>query len=526
MSTTETDAVIAAEVETPWDYYEFFLARDQLAISSLSYRTLKAKHLLHPCVEMMILDKHRPKDVAQLALEWPHVSTSDDARIGYTRNAVDLENDRQLVTSVGKYLARHWPHVPDHIRRDVQATFVPDVRKIVRTLPEMVQAVEDGPRSCMASAHGSIRFTAAHKEAMRLWFQEPDVHSAPDWTKHPYSAYRPDLGWSMAVRLAAQPDKTLRIDGRALILSRANEKPVFVRTYARNKADPVNGWSETDFMLQAWLTRQGYEKVDYWPDGALLWTPPIREGATDICAPYIDGGQRQLTLAPDAGEHLARIEHGAQLVGSYWCEETSGIVRAKSARSASGRQSVEDFADENDYDVEDCRACDDCDEPMHCDDATTVGRDEGSQVCEGCIDNYTYVRGSCRWGNYREYYVPNDYAASMNYNYSVDVDNLPDDVVCLVNGDYAERDDCVYIDSVNEYYLADDEDICSDIHGDWQLRDDCVSLEDRDGYLLRDDAYQAETDDGMWFSTEEACDAFDAEARAQEAELAKETEVT
>lgn len=512
MSTTEMDTVTAAEVE-PWDTDEFYEAKSEWSRGHQAYRELLQKFPLHPCVEMMIIDCHRPKDVHQLALEWPHVSTTDDTRIGYTRNASDLLSERKLVTSVGKFLARHWPHVPDHTRRDVQATFVPDRREIVRTTPEMIAAVENGPRSCMGSVHATIQFTRVHRDIMNRWFADPANNLEPNWALHPYSAYRPDLGWSMAVRHARQPDKSWRIDGRALILSRPDEKPVFVRTYKRNINDPVTGWSETDFALQGWLTRSGYEKRDGWPEGALMYTPFLREGGTELRAPYIDGLCRQLTLAPEAGENLARFDYEALKVGSYQCETTSGFVSAtvpKLSRQARRNQSIEDFAAENEYDEDECSSCEDCDAPYHNDDGQSVGRDEDHRVCESCRDNnYTWVRGSSRWNGYREYYVNEDDAQTMNNgDYAVDTNNLPDSVVCTEGGDYAERDDCVYVDNVG-YFFDDDEDVVCDADGNYQMREDCVFLDDIQEYSLSTDAYQSESDSDKWFSTGEARDEFD-----------------
>lgn len=509
MSTTETDAVIAAEAE-PWDSDEFWAAKADLTRTESSYRDLVTRFLLHPCIEMMVLDGYRPQDVRQLALEWAHISTTDDTRIGYTRNASDLLSERKLVTSVGKYLARHWPHVPDHIRRDIQATFVPDRREIVRTAPEMIRAVENGPRSCMGSIHGSIRFTAVHKEMMNQWFADPVNNPEPPWALHPYSCYRPDLGWSMAVRHACQPDKSWRIDGRALILSRPNEKPVFVRTYKRNMSDPVSGWSETDFALQGWLTRSGYEKVDMWPDGALMHIPPLREGGTDRCVPYIDGGSRMLTLDLEAGVDLARFDSASGKVGSYQCETTTGYAAANVLKVKRSHPSLEDFAEENGYDEDECSICEDCHDPYHQDDGRTVGRDEDRYVCESCCDNsYTWVRGSSRWSGYREYYVESDNSAYLeSSDYSVDADNLPDGVVCTEDGDYAERDDCVYVDCVG-YFLSDDDAVVCDVDGEWRMRDDCVTVEDREGYVYASDAYKSA--DGTWFYCSDARDEYDAE---------------
>lgn len=539
MSTTETDAVIAAEVETPWSPDEFRAAhqsfaghwsrRDKVDDYKAWFSVMQRAHQLHPCVEMMVAD-HRPKDVDQLALEWAHISTQDESRIAYTRNDVDGVIERRLVTSIGKYLARHWPHVSDHIRRDVQAHYTPDTRKIVSTVPEMILAVEDGPRSCMASVHGTIPFKAHHKDMMGQWFSDPTTYMAPPWELHPYACYRPDLGWSMAMRIATLDDavKTKRIDGRALLWkdpADTTSKSYFVRTYARNKNDPINGWSETDFPLQAWLERNGHVKLDSWPAGVRLHSPKRNESSTHIRAPYIDGGRRLLTAVADLPDiYEIGVENDSRKVGSFWCENTSGYAAPIGAPVAGRRgQDLEDFAGENDYDVDECMYCDDCGEAMHQDDSTPVGRDGESQVCGGCIDNYQWVRGSSHGGNYRAYYINSDYSAYIdNADYSVDTDNLPDGVCCTESGSYALEDDCVYIEDCG-WFFADDEGVVCRMDGEYDLREYCVKVEDCPGEWVDKEA-AFESDDCLWYSTAEARDEAQADAETEETET--ETEAT
>ena len=79
---------------------------------------LQNRFVLHPTVQLMTT-LFPLKDVTQPALEFPHVSETDATRLAYTRIPADGANDRQLVTSIGKYLARHWADVGDHHRRDV-----------------------------------------------------------------------------------------------------------------------------------------------------------------------------------------------------------------------------------------------------------------------------------------------------------------------------------------------------------------------------------------------------------------------
>ena len=72
---------------------------------------------MHPVIEASI-KLVRPIDWQQLFLEWPHISQGDRTRIAYTQNEAKGQKNVQTVTSVGKYLNRHFP-LPDHTIRDL-----------------------------------------------------------------------------------------------------------------------------------------------------------------------------------------------------------------------------------------------------------------------------------------------------------------------------------------------------------------------------------------------------------------------
>jgi hypothetical protein len=136
---------------------------------------------LHPAVMRLLERDHRPIYWQRLLLEWPHVSDTDRERIAYTRDERAGEADRQTVTTVGKYLSRHFD-LPDHIIRDAVASYIGNVDKyeILRTVDKMVHAVNNGPHSCMK------------------WTCRDGVHCADGEERHPYAAYDPQYGWHMA----------------------------------------------------------------------------------------------------------------------------------------------------------------------------------------------------------------------------------------------------------------------------------------------------------------------------------------
>ena len=429
------------------------------------HAVLQSKFTVHPSVKVM-LERYAPLCYKQLALEFPHVSEKDAQRLAYTRTIADGANDRQLVTSVGKYLARHFPHIEDHNRRDVQAMYTPDTLQIFDTTPDIIRGVEDGPRSCMASVYGSIPFKERDAMQMRAWFADK-TQPEPDWTKHPYSGYRPEYGWSIALRITAAG----KIDGRALIYKHEDQQ-IFLRTYRRHPTQN-DGWSETDFSLQEWLKYQGYKMVSGWPEGAKIHTPS--GPGSMIFAPYIDGDLQ--TVAYDGDKTSVFADSG----WTHQCTFTSGYPCER------------DSTDNEDSDNDENEYCDHCDAHFHSDDMCYAGRGEDIYLCCDCRNNdYTSVEGTRTNGRGTyEYYIQNDDAQEVRNtrgNRYIDPDYCPDDVVQLEDGDYAELDDTVCIN--DGYYLE----------GDYNV----VYLQDNDdlddSYGLRQDCYEV---DGKWWASEE-----------------------
>ena len=418
-------------------------------------QTLVNKHHLHPVVSSMLI--HQPLDWKALLRQWPHVSKADPQRLAYTPSDKYGQEDRQLVTSIGKYLAKHWPHIADHVKRDALALYTPDRLYFVHTIPEFVHAVDNGPRSCMQTGSGYCRhgFTREMAEQARGWMKDK-TQPEPDWQLHPYACYAPEHGWHMALR--ASPEG--RIDGRAMCLVYSGAK-YFVRSYAR----PVNTSdnSETDQTLHAWLIASGYIFAKAWPDGANLHMP------------YIYGGYRAPYIDDRTSEGISRVSHCHDDIwemdsdnGSHECDRTDGTMRER---------------DEYDEDNDNESFCNQCDEYRDNDGFSVVGRDGDDEVCDHCIRrNYTLVRAQSRGRNnfrgYAEYYIPDDDAVWVGGT-AYDEDNLPDNIVRLFNDDYAEIDDTV---SVNGEYYLDNDILIVHLSGG-----ECPRT--GDSYALRDDTW-------------------------------------
>jgi len=366
------------------------------------------RYPMHPAVlkALELSPEHRPYDWHLLTLEWPHVSETDSTRLAYTRDERAGHADRQTVTTVGKYLTRHFPTLPDHVVRNLVALYsAGDSCKLVHTMAEMLHHLFNGPSSCMT--------------------RDMEVRCADGVRRHPYQVYDPKYGWHMAVRMFN--GETV---GRALCMSDGNTK-YFVRSYRR-----AENYSPADEQLEAWLVSQGYEKQSRWDDDDKLAYYEVDRG--DILAPYIDGGTQAVSLY---GDHL-RIDRN----GEYDCSQTGG--------TASGGGS---------------ETCEDCGDRFADGDGYWVGvNGELAHICSSCCDNeYTYVYGRRQdmyfvhsryaieiGGHYydEDYLSDNDIVALENGDYA-DMDN------CVMVGDdwYLFEDErvCRPEDS-DDYWLTED----------------------------------------------------------------------
>ena len=253
-----------------WSPYP--LHRHQLLSKILAPR-IGERHL-HVSVEFMLKNYHSPVDYHLLALEAPSSSENDGVtRIAYTRDDFKREAGIRTVTSPGKYLKRHFPTAPDHVIRDAVSFAVDDTFEILDNIEDMVDAVMNGPYSCMSTG-----------------FDSED---------HPYRAYNPDYGWRLAVRKVGG-----LVKGRALVniseLAVADYpgcEGVFVRTYTGD----TSGERAADEALRTWLEQKSFGKTNEWPEGLQL----------DLTnnLPYLDGGNQsvdqrggKLVISP-SGEH-------------------------------------------------------------------------------------------------------------------------------------------------------------------------------------------------------------------------------
>ena len=402
------------------------------------------RYPMHEAVKAAVLIA-RPYDWHQMLLEWPHVSQGDKSKIAYTQNEDKGRRDIQTVTSVGKYLNRHFA-LPDHVIRDLVSRHgTASQFKFVHTTAEMIYHLHRGPQSCM------------------VWGEDRGVLCRDGVTRHPYEAYNPKYGWHMAVRI--EGDTTM---GRALCMhNKDTGAKYYVRTYLRPSND--SSYSQADAGMENWLQEQGYGKENSWQDGERL---SLYETRDDFLAPYLDGGDKRVSI--DSGNNCVVVDSD----GEYACDQTGGSP-----------------TEINDDTFE----CEECGDDVDDDDGYWAGIHEETHVCESCLEN-SYRYAYSRRGN--QYYIHEDnvvWVESQEEYY--DTDHLSDNsIVELTNGDYEHIDNAIEING--DWYHIEDERICrfedTDEYGltedGWQCAqscnwytDDCEDYTEYNGERYHDD---------------------------------------
>lgn len=435
---------------------------------------------VHDFIRRALVSYYEPHNWHLLALEMPAVPEDGDrTRVAYWQSEKKQAKNLRTVTSLGKYLRRHFPDMPDHAIRDMVALAAPASFEIWTGADSMVRAVQEGPQSCMK------------------W---------EDYDKHPYEVYTEDYGWAVAVRLQGST-----ILGRCVIHTK---KKVYVRSYGR---DEHEGRSQDDNALEAWLNDQGYENHDYWPEGVKFAKIEFKRG---YLMPYLDGASyddRRVRIS-----ETCIIRDGD---GGYVCDNTDGTMTHDERCTCDECGDAVDSDDTTYVDATDQHVCQHCLEYRF---TYVRGTRESNQ---GRVSSY-YVsnRDAVSVGGQGydsenlpssivtlhdgEYCEDDDavWVESENEYYSIDdcsnrknSDRL---VVLLENGDYALRENSAYCECNDEWYDKDD---CREfLDGTYCLEDDVDSyLEGLTEGQLREKLEEEEAEkvmasDGWVYSTNQA----------------------
>lgn len=456
------------------------------AVPHFWWLALHGKFKLHPAVDAA-LKMARPADWQQLLLEWPHQSETDPCRLAYTKDDRAGLADRQTITTVGKYLHRHWPALPDHVIRDLDARYNPrhDFRWANGSVKDIILGAELGPRSCMKSTYGSIPFCCHIDRPVLLAWVADKTQPEPNWDKHPYTVYDPSLGWGMATRWVGAV-----CEGRCLTWTDPDDasNKRFVRSYKLGDGGE-EGYSHADPALEAWLVGQGYRKATSWPVGALFLAidHPHKDG---YMMPYLDA-------TGDEGRRVSYYGRSGLVATDVLERDDDGDMLCDNTDATCSPQE-----EDEEYD-EDYTYCEDCGAHVHYEDTTSVGRYGDSAVCPSCFEGYVEVRA--RHNGYQsEYYVLRSDATPVygswgnmtrgceSFYVSDDSRYWPEYGVVGTDAhgyegvlDYGSAVRC----TDGEYRFADDPEVVD-------LDEECPTT--GESYALRDEAWQAH--DGRWFS--------------------------
>ena len=421
--------------------------------------SMQNRFTMHPAV-FHAIKLARPYDWHQLLLEYPYISESDPARLAYTRDDRAGSNNKQVITTIGKYLVRHFD-LRDHVVREIAAQYSGAACKVVKTMPEMIDIIKNGAKSCMTL-------------------------SSYDDSEHPYQAYDPALGWSLAVRMDGTTYRA-----RALIYTdpdATEDASYFVRSY--RKMDNPLAYSEPDTLLEAWLKGQGIPKRDGW-DGAVL---RYIERGNSFLAPYLDGYTKHVEITSSRHRLMTVCSEG-----EYEFDRQDG-----SPTSSAG----------------DCE-CANCGNNFHEDDGHWAGANGDDHICEYCAnEHYTYAY--TRHGN--QCYIYSDdvvYVESLQEYYHDRYLSENNIVRCVDTDEYEHTDDATYIDREDAWYSSGSEqiiycehsneyehiDYCVALHdGEWAHRDDVWRCVHSNNYYLTDEVRPYRTPRGMLIHPDYAAD--------------------
>jgi hypothetical protein len=382
---------------------EFNLYKQILSHTKFWFRREVERYDFHPIVFKILTHGIQPDNMARLVAEWPHYSVNDPQNLAYTQNERNGDNDRQTVTTFGRYVRRHFSKLEDHLIRDYSSMCVSDNFSISFELNDIIRSVQEGPKSCMTwDSSYSPGNSRAHE--------------------HPYNVYNPKYGWGTALRI--NPETNI-IMGRAIV---NKESKTFVRTYKRGI-----DYSYADEALEFWLKQQGYDKAASWDDYTKL--DRISKGRSFLC-PYIDGENQRVTDR----EYCLVIDED----GDYEACNTDGYA---------------DGADNTRY----CERCG-CD---HDEDDFFRVSDSYEEVCGSCYSDYVDAIGyagryetihidetvEVNGDNYAiDYLNENGVVELQNGDYAFEKDCIRDEYDGWhLESDVVDSDEVVVIDNVVYY---------------------------------------------------------------------------
>lgn len=387
----------------------------------------------HSAVYAMLERGYRAADMHLLVLQHPHRAEKDETRLAYVQSEEKGRKRLYTVTSIGKYLHRHFPQAPDHVIRDVVAIHEITCKMgITFDMEEMLGIITDEDvYSCMC--------VLSHEE-------------------HPYRCYDPKLGWGLAYR----EDRNGDLLGRALVYKDGDLR-CWVRSY---KGDADH--RDNDLKLENWLEENGWKQKHGWPYGAELRMIRSYDDDDDILAPYLDGSHDCVSMDDEAGR--MRINSG----GEYTLSGADGTL-AYSCRTCENCGIRCQDTTPVGQDGGDGEFCENC-------------QDDFVEVY-GVREQYASSYGGSRRRVTVQYWLAKDEAVSSVDGDWYDPDNLPDSMVTLDYGD-DEGKVCNIDDTVSDIdgYYWHQNDIVRDVDYDGVIR--LTAGSDEGKYVDTDHAFE------------------------------------
>lgn len=252
----------------------------------------------------------------------------DPAKLRYTPTPEYGKADRQIVTSLGKFLTKHYPSLGAQAIREAQNRWLSNTKpvafKFAETPDEVEHVYRNGPHSCMAAGGDD----------------EPD--------EHPARIY----GHCKHTRVAYVEDDAGRIVARCVVREDTDPKR-YIRVYPNDQ-----------HRFAAALEAAGYVNNIEGLDGLLV--PAIWSGDR-LIMPYIDGVPYG-ALAPKG---KVRLKTGCATRDDFSVQNTSG------------------YAFPHGEEEDNSWACPSCDTEHPSDDESRYADHEGRTYCTACEDNYT-----------------------------------------------------------------------------------------------------------------------------------------
>jgi hypothetical protein len=317
-----------------------------------------------------------------------HLSQTDPECLAYFQTDDKLRRDISTKISVGRFVKKFWPDLPDHEVAAVVNAHRSEVGKRgvkFSTDPdEIVRIYEYGPRSCMKG-----------KDCVRVYGNSPDLAVA----------YLGNLESNeVSARAVVWPDEKL-----------------YVRVYG-------------DDLLRLLLEQQGYENCDL--DGARVRR--IEERGS-VVMPYLDGPQN--AKESSCGQYMILTDDG-----EYECTNTSGYASGgrEQCDCCGDRYDPDDLYTATDGN----RVCGDC---IGSDDYEGTSCSYVWAITDaGWIhDTQPMPRCDCWWSSYHERWVSEDLSYSDFDLVELECGDIvsEDEAVETVEGRWYRAEECIEIDT-------------------------------------------------------------------------------